>query len=89
MAEWMDIRSMNMEELTDALTEVGEKKFRAKQIYGWVHQKLVRSPEEMKNVPKSCLDKLMAEHPFYRVTEVERYVSKIDGIMMVISWKVY
>lgn len=81
MAEWMDIRSMNMEELTDALTEVGEKKFRAKQIYGWVHQKLVRSPEEMKNVPKSCLDKLMAEHPFYGVTEVERYVSKIDGTM--------
>ena len=34
MAEWIDIRSMNMEELTDALVEVGEKKFRAKQIYG-------------------------------------------------------
>lgn len=81
MAEWMDIRSMNMEELTETLVEVGEKKFRAKQIYGWLHQKLVRSPEEMKNVPKSCLDKLMAEHPFYGVKEVERYVSKIDGTM--------
>ena len=81
MAEWIDIRSMNMEELTDALVEVGEKKFRAKQIYGWVHQKLVRSPEEMKNVPKSCLDKLLKDHPFYGVNEVERHVSKIDGTM--------
>ena len=81
MAEWIDIRSMNMEELTDALVEVGEKKYRAKQIYGWVHQKLVRSPEEMKNVPKSCLDKLLKDHPFYGVNEVERHVSKIDGTM--------
>lgn len=41
----MDLKSMTMEELTDCIVELGEKKFRAKQIYGWLHQKLVRSPE--------------------------------------------
>lgn len=79
MESWTDIRSMNMEELTAAVTEAGEKKFRAKQIYGWLHQKLIRSEDEMKNVPMSCRKTILKEHPLYGVTEVERYVSKIDG----------
>ena len=79
MESWKDIRSLNMEELTDAVTAAGEKKFRAKQIYGWLHQKLIRSGDEMKNVPAACREKLLKEHTLYGVTEVERYVSKIDG----------
>ena len=75
----MDLKSMTLEELTDCVMELGEKKFRAKQIYGWLHQKLVRSPEEMKNVPAKCIEKLLKEHPFYGVEEVEHYESKIDG----------
>ena len=81
MAEWNDIRSLTMEELTEAVVSIGEKKFRARQIYGWLHQKLVRSPREMKNLPKSCIQKLTETYPCYGVTEVERYVSKIDGTM--------
>ena len=57
----MDLKSMTMEELTDCIVELGEKKFRAKQIYGWLHQKLVRRPEEMSNVPAKCLEKLFME----------------------------
>ena len=75
----MDLKSMTLEELTDCVMELGEKKFRAKQIYGWLHQQLVRSPEEMKNVPAKCIEKLLKEHPFYGVEEVEHYESKIDG----------
>ena len=75
----MDLKSMTLEELTDCVMELGEKKFRAKQIYGWLHLKLVRSPEEMKNVPAKCNENLLKEHPFYGVEEVEHYESKIDG----------
>ena len=75
----MDLKSMTMEELTDCVVELGEKKFRAKQIYGWLHQKLVRSPEEMHNVPAKCMEKLLKDHPFYGVEEVEHYESQIDG----------
>lgn len=78
---WNDIKSLTMEELTEAVLSVGEKKFRAKQIYGWLHQKLVRSPEEMTNVSASCKNKLLEKHAFYGVTEVERYESKVDGTM--------
>ena len=79
MESFTDIRSMNMEELTAAVTAAGEKKFRAKQIYGWLHQKLIRTGDEMKNVPASCRQTILKDHPLYGVTEVERYVSKIDG----------
>ena len=73
----MDLKSMTLEELTDCVMELGEKKFRAKQIYGWLHQKLVRSPEEMKNVPAKCIEKLLKEHPFYGVEEVEQIEHKM------------
>lgn len=81
MQKWMDIRSMNMEELTEEILAFGEKKFRAKQMYGWLHKKLVRSPEEMTNLPAKLREGFLEEHPWYGVTEVERYVSKIDGTM--------
>lgn len=79
MAEWADIGSMNIEELTEALLQNGEKRFRAKQIYQWLHKKLVSSPGEMRNVPSGCVEALLDKHPFYGVTQAEHYVSKIDG----------
>lgn len=79
MTSWPDLRSMNIEELTEILTANGEKRFRAGQIFSWLHRKLIVSPEEMTNVPAACLDRLLAEHPLYGVTEVERYTSRIDG----------
>lgn len=81
MAEWNDIRSLTLEELTEAVLAAGEKKFRAKQIYGWLHRKLVRGPEEMTNVPRKCLEELGKTHPFYGVRELERYTSRLDGTM--------
>ena len=35
-----DIKSMTMEELKNLMTEIGEKPFRAQQIYAWLHQQL-------------------------------------------------
>ena len=35
-----DIKSMNMDELTEFIISLGEKKFRAKQIYEWIHVQL-------------------------------------------------
>ena len=42
-----DIKSMNMDELTEFIISLGEKKFRAKQIYEWIHVKHVESFDEM------------------------------------------
>lgn len=46
-----DIKSMTLEELTAWTQEQGEKKFRAGQLYGWMHKALASSVDEMTNLP--------------------------------------
>lgn len=76
-SEGLDVRSMRYEELEKYCVEHGWKKFRAGQIYQWMHQKLVRSPEEMLNIPKDIRNALGEE--WIGVEEEARYVSKLDG----------
>ena len=38
--EKKDLKSMTLEELTEFVKELGEKPFRAKQLYQWMHEKL-------------------------------------------------
>ncbi|MBQ8148839.1 MAG: 23S rRNA (adenine(2503)-C(2))-methyltransferase RlmN [Lachnospiraceae bacterium] len=73
----MDIRSLTFEELELYIKEQGFPKFRAGQIYQWIHQKLVRSPEEMSNLPKDIRESLK-EH-WIGVEEEARFTSKLDG----------
>lgn len=77
--KWTDLRSLTHEELCDAVLSLGERRFRGDQIYDWIHRKLVREPEEMRNVPAAFRERLLADHPLYGVRELEHYVSKIDG----------
>ena len=77
--EKTDIKSMNMEELTEYIVSLGEKKFRAKQIYGWIHVKHVESFEEMTNISKKFIEKLSAEAKIVCVKKEEVQISKIDG----------
>ena len=48
----IDIKSLTLEELTAVLKEKGEKAFRAKQMYEWMHVKLARNLDEMTNLSK-------------------------------------
>ena len=53
MNEKTDIQSMDFKELTAYVTDVlGEKPFRARQIYEWIHVKLVSGFDEMTNLSK-------------------------------------
>ena len=73
-----DIKSMNMEELKALMTELGDKPFRAKQIYSWLHERLVTSYDEMTNIPKSLKEKLK-DYPITALEMVDVQISKIDG----------
>ena len=53
-----DIKSMTKDELKNLMTELGEKPFRAKQIYSWLHEHLVTSYDEMGNIPGKLKEKL-------------------------------
>jgi len=46
----IDIMSLNLEELEKEILDMGEKKFRALQIFGWLHVKKVKSFDEMSNL---------------------------------------
>lgn len=57
-----DIRAYTYEQLAAEMEQIGEKKFRAKQIYEWLHVKLADSFEEMTNLSKALREKLEAEY---------------------------
>ena len=53
-----DIKSMTLPELEAYLKEMGEKPFRAKQLYQWMHVKLAASFDEMTNLSKGLRETL-------------------------------
>lgn len=77
--EKIDIRSLNFSELQDTLEVMGEKPFRAKQIYQWIHQKLVTDFEQMTNLSKQLREKLNNNFELTSLDTVETLISKIDG----------
>ncbi|MGI5887869.1 MAG: 23S rRNA (adenine(2503)-C(2))-methyltransferase RlmN [Oscillospiraceae bacterium] len=74
----MDLLSLSLNELEELVSELGEPKFRAGQIFSWLHEKRVRSIDEMTNLPLSLRRKLSEQHSLAGVKEITRQVSK-DG----------
>ena len=66
----IDLKSMTLEEMTDALKELGEPVFRGKQVFTWLH-KGATSFDEMSNLPKALREKLK-EHCFITAPTVAR-----------------
>ena len=75
----IDIKSMNINELENLLKDLGEPKFRAKQIFDWLHAKQVDSFEEMTNLSKGLREKLAETASINGVEIVRKLVSQIDG----------
>ncbi|NLL94126.1 MAG: 23S rRNA (adenine(2503)-C(2))-methyltransferase RlmN [Clostridiales bacterium] len=77
--EKIDIKSLNLDELTKFIEDIGEKKFRAAQIYKWLHQDLVVDFDSMSNISKSLKDKLKDASYITALVPVEVLTSNIDG----------
>ena len=75
----IDIKSLNIEELTQMVKEFGEPAFRAKQLYDWMHVKLVDSLDAMTNLSKSFREKLKESCYFTVLEAVQVLESKVDG----------
>ena len=72
------ISSLTLAELTAVLKAMGQPGFRAKQIFHWVHQKLVTEFSAMTDQPKTLLAKL--EETFYiAAPQIERRQEAKDG----------
>lgn len=74
-----DIKSLSLNELKIEIEKLGEKAFRAKQLYEWMHVKLARDYDEMTNIPKSLKEKLRESCTYTSLKEVTVQISKLDG----------
>ena len=54
----MDIYSQSLQDLENYFLDIGEKKFKAVQVYDWLYRKKVTSFEEMSNIKKTIIEKL-------------------------------
>lgn len=77
--EPIDIKSLNLKELQEKIVSLGDKAFRAKQIYDWLHVKLIDNFEEMTNIPINLRGKLKENYEIITVSPIEIQTSKIDG----------
>ncbi len=77
--EKKDIRSLDFSELSAELAQMGEKPFRAKQVYEWLHRKLVRGPDEMTNLPAALRERLKDVFAWRNISILEVLESKADG----------
>ena len=74
-----DIKSLTKEELIEYIEALGEKKFRATQIYEWMHKKLAASYDDMTNVPTKLREQLNNTSPLVSPVMVDKLVSEVDG----------
>ena len=79
MTNKIDIKSMNLSELTNFIGELGEKSFRAKQIYQWIHQKQIDVFSDMTNISKKLIEQLNEKAVLTSLKPIEVQTSKIDG----------
>ncbi len=73
-----DILSLSFVELSESMESLGEKKFRATQLYQWIWQKRTRSFDSMLNLPQSLRDQLK-ESFFFQTVKIAKHQKSSDG----------
>lgn len=73
-----DIKSLSLEELTSEIIKLNLPKFRADQIYKWLHNSGVSSFDEMTNISKPLRNQLSELFCIPYCNIEEKYESKLD-----------
>jgi 23S rRNA (adenine2503-C2)-methyltransferase len=73
-----DLKSLTLQELTEALKALGEPAFRGKQVFSWLHRG-VTSFDEMSNLSKPLREKLKGEFCITVPQVARKQVSRQDG----------
>lgn len=84
-----DIKSLPLEQLEQWAVEYGEKKFRAKQLYQWMHVKLVDDPEQMSNLSAAFRQKIRENCTFTVLKQVTMQESPwTEPANTCLNWKI-
>lgn len=78
MSEKIHLTALTQDELAEFVQNIGEPKYRAKQIFKGLHERRLQSFEEMTDLPKNFREKLNAAATASTLKVESRYVS-IDG----------
>lgn len=73
-----NIKDYDLEDLKNELIEMGEKPFRAEQIFKWIHQEKVKSFDEMLNISLELREKLKENYTICNF-EILRKQESEDG----------
>jgi len=72
------IDDLSFEELKDAVLKIGEPKFKANQIFDWIHNKTVESFDDMTNLSQKTKAALKNEYEFTKAIIELKLESKLD-----------
>lgn len=72
-----NIYNLSLIDLENYFESIGDKKFRAKQIYEWLYRKRVNSFEEMTNLKKELIENLKKEFTFEKINIIKQ-LSDVD-----------
>ncbi len=74
-----DLRSLEFHKLEEVILTLGGEKYRAKQIYEWMHKHLADDLDEMRNVPAKLKESLAKDYTIRKVHAEKVLTSGIDG----------
>ena len=74
-----DICEYDLGELQQLFSEMGEPRYRAAQLYAWLHQRLASDFSEMSDLSKKLRERLSADFRITTAEPMETLVSRIDG----------
>ena len=77
--EQIDLKSYTYQQMEKLTAEMGLPRFRAGQIFGWLHEKRVSDFDEMTNLPAALRSQLAEKFYINAIRVKKRLVSSIDG----------
>ena len=77
--EELDIKSLYERELEETMAAMGEKPFKGRQLFEWLHKKTVGSYGQMTNLSQKLRQQLEEKYPLARLEVVDVETSAIDG----------
>lgn len=76
---YADIKSMTVPQLERFFQSLGEKPYRAAQVFDWMHRRQARTYEEMTNLSRRLRETLQRVSPLTVLQPVEVQISRQDG----------
>ncbi|MDE7187902.1 MAG: 23S rRNA (adenine(2503)-C(2))-methyltransferase RlmN [Lachnospiraceae bacterium] len=74
-----DLKSLTLAQLQEEMEALGEKPFRARQLYEWLHVKLAEGYEEMTNIPHKLAERCRERYDYTTLKTVKVQESGLDG----------